>query len=74
MDFDQAANDGKLQSVVSLVREKGRLTAPAAQTLAHVVAQWARIKITIQSGTSVFVTGSANTAAEVVLRVRPTGK
>ena len=71
MDFNQAGNDGKLQSIVSLVREKGRLTAPAAQTLAHVVAQWARIKITIQSGKSVFVAGSANTATEVFLCVRP---
>lgn len=74
MDFNQAATDGKLQSIICLVREKGRLTAPAAQTLAHVAAQWAKIKITIQSGTSVFVTGSANTAAEVVLRVRHPGE
>jgi len=73
MDFKQsgAGSDGTLQSIVSLVREKGRLTAPAAQTLAHVVAQWARIRITIQSGVSVFVAGGTNTAAEVVLRVRP---
>ena len=72
MDFDLsgASDDAQTQSIMSIVtllREKGRLTVPASQTLAHVAARWENIKITIQSGQNAFVAGGTNRATEVVL-------
>ena len=72
MDVAQSgpSDDAQMQaimSIVSLLRERGTLTVPASQLLAHVAARWASIKITIQSGQHAFVAGGTNSAVEVVL-------
>lgn len=67
----QMVNHGHIESVATLLRERGSLTKVAAKLLADEVGQWALVKIDLRfedyAHTEAIVVGATDAAVEVVL-------